>query len=101
MPKEKVKGAPMTIRTTRATASFKEPFTLRAVEGMQPPGDYNVYIEDELIAGLSRAAYRRVSTIPQTPSISSPQDQSRLVAISETDLEVALMKDSHLTVPGQ
>ena len=91
----------MTIRTTRAIASFKEPFTLRAVEGMQPPGDYNVYIEDELIAGLSRAAYRRVSTILQTPSISSPQDQSRLVSISETDLEVALMKDSHLTVPGQ
>ena len=91
----------MTIRTTRAIASFKEPFTLRAVEGMQPPGDYNVYIEDELIAGLSRAAYRRVSTILQTPSISSPQDQSRLVSISETDLEVALMKDLHLTVPGQ
>ena len=91
----------MTIRTTRAIASFKEPFTLRAVEGMQPPGDYNVYIEDELIAGLSRAAYRRVSTILQTPSISSPQDQSRLVSISETDLEVALMKNSHLTVPGQ
>jgi len=100
-PKEKVKGAPMTIRTTRAIASFKEPFTLRAVEGMQPPGDYNLYVEDELIAGLSRAAYRRVSTILQTPSISSPQDQSRLVVISETDLEVALMKDSHLTVPGQ
>jgi hypothetical protein len=96
-----MKGAPMTIRTTRAVASFKEPFTLRAVEGMQPPGDYNLYIEDELIAGLSRAAYRRVSTILQTPSISSPQDQSRLVLISETDLEVAVMKDSHLTVPGQ
>ena len=68
---------------------------------MQPPGDYNLYIEDELIAGLSRAVYRRVSTILQTPSISSPQDQSRLVAVSETDLEVALMKNSHLTVPGQ
>jgi len=91
----------MTIRTTRAVASFKEPFTLRAVEGMQPPGDYNLHIEDELISGLSRAAYRRVSTMLQTPSISSPQDQSRLVVISETDLEVALMKDSHLTVPGQ
>ena len=68
---------------------------------MQPPGDYNLYVEDELIAGLSRAAYRRVSTTLQTPSISSPQDQSRLVVISETDLEVALMKDSHLTVAGQ
>ena len=94
-------GTLLTIRTTRAVASFKEPFTLRAVEGMQPPGDYNVFIEDELIPGLSRAAYRRVSTILQTPSISSPQDEARLVSIRETDLEVALMKDSHLTIPGQ
>ena len=86
------------MRTTRAVASFSEPFTLRALEGMQPPGDYNVFIEDELIPGLSRAAYRRVSTILQTPSISSPQDQPRLVSISETDLEAALMKDSHLTI---
>jgi hypothetical protein len=86
------------MRTTRAVASFKEPFALRALEGMQPPGDYNVFIEDELIPGLSRAAYRRVSTILQTPSISSPQGQPRLVSISETDLEAALMKDSHLTI---
>ena len=94
------KGHTVTIRTTRAVASFREPFTLRAVEGMQPPGDYNVYIEDELIQGLSRAAYRRVGTILQTPSISSPQDEARLVSISETDLEAALMKDAHLTIPG-
>ena len=91
----------MTIRTTRAVASFKEPFTLRAVEGMQPPGDYNVYIEDELIQGLSHPAYRRVATILQTPSISSAQGEARLVSISETDLAVALMKDSHLTVPDK
>ena len=91
----------MTIRTTRAVASFKEPFTLRAVEGTQPPGDYNVYIEDELIQGLSHAAYRRVATILQTPSISSPQDEARLVSVSETDLEAALMKDAHLTVRGK
>ena len=91
----------MTLRTTRAVASFKEPFALRAVEGMQPPGDYNVFIEDELIQGLSHPAYRRVATILEMPSVSSPQDKARLVSISETDLAVALMKDSHLTVPGK
>jgi hypothetical protein len=91
----------MTIRTTRAIASFKEPFALRSVDGMQPPGDYKVYIEDELIQGLSHAAYRRVATLLRTPSISSPQDDARLISISETDLAGALMKDSHLTVPGK
>ena len=93
-----MKGTPLTIRTTRAVASFRESFSLRDIEGDQPPGDYNVFFDDELIQGLSRAAYRRVSTILQTPSISSPQEQSRLVSISATDLEVALMKDLHLTV---
>jgi hypothetical protein len=43
-------------------------------------------------------AYRRVSTILQTPSLSSPQEPSRLVSISQTELDVALMKDLHLTV---
>jgi hypothetical protein len=95
---EEQEGTPLTIRTTRSVASFSEPFSLRGVEDVLPPGDYNVYFEDELVQGLSRAAYRRVSTILQIPSISSPQEQSRLVSISATDLEVVLMKDLHLTV---
>lgn len=88
----------MTIKTTRGIASFNEPFSLRNVDGVQPAGDYTVYFEDELIEGLSRAAYRRVSTILQTPSIASSQLQSRLVVVSQTELDAALMKDLHLTV---
>ena len=88
----------MTLKTTRAIAAFNEPFSLRNVEGIQPAGEYNVYVEDELIAGLSRTAWRRVSTLLQTPSISSSQEQSRLVVVSPTELEAALMKDRHLTV---
>ena len=101
LTKEPGKGNPMSSRTTRTVVSFKEPFSLRAVDGMQPPGDYNVFFEDELIAGVARTAYRRVSATIQMPStLLSHQEQSRLVLISETDLEVALMKDSHLTVTG-
>jgi hypothetical protein len=84
---------PLTIKTTRAVASFSEPFSLRNVEGVQPAGEYVVYPEDELIEGLSRVAYRRVSTILQTPSLSSPHEQSHLVSISATELETALMID--------
>jgi hypothetical protein len=90
---EEWEGTLLTIRTTRCVASFNEPFSLRNVEGLQPPGDYNVYVEDELIQGLSRAAYRRVSTILRLPSISSPQEQSRLVSVNASDLKAALMKD--------
>lgn len=97
----KSKENPLTIKTTRAIAAFNEPFSLRNVEGVQPAGEYAVYLEDELIEGLSRAVYRRIATILQTPSLSSPQEQSRLVVISPTELDAALMKDLHLTVEAE
>ena len=85
-------GQPLTISTTRGVASFKGSFYLRTGEGSHPPGDYNVFFKDQVVRDLSRVAYRRVSTILQTPSISSPQDHSRLIAISETDLEIASIR---------
>jgi len=88
----------LSVKTTRSIASFHEPFSLRNLEGIQPAGEYHVYIEDELIPGLSRTAWRRISTLLQTPSISSSQKHSRLVVTSPAELEAALMKDQHLTV---
>ena len=88
----------MSLKTTRGIAAFNEPFSLRNVEGIQPAGEYNVYVEDEVIPGLSRMAWRRVSTLLQTPSISSSQEQSRLVVVNPIELEAALMKDQHLTI---
>lgn len=57
---EKQAGTSLTIRTTRCVACFNEPFSLRNVEGVLPPADYNVYLEDELIPGLSRGVSARV-----------------------------------------
>jgi hypothetical protein len=88
----------LSLKTTRSIATFHEPFSLRNATGLQPAGEYNVYVEDELIPGLSRTAWRRISTLLQTPSISSSQEHSRLVVVSPTELEAALMKDQHLTV---
>ncbi len=88
----------MTVKTTRGVASFRESFSLRNLQGVQPAGDYAVYFEDELVEGLSRVAYRRVATILQTPSLSSAQEQSRLVVVSRTELDAAMMKDMHLTI---
>ena len=88
----------MSLKTTRSIATFNEPFSLRNTEGIQPAGEYNVYVEDELIPGLSRTAWRRISTLLQMPSISSSQEHSRLVVVSPAELEAALMKDQHLTV---
>ena len=88
----------MTIRTTRSTVSFSSPFTLRNLEGVQPAGDYVVLIDDELIEGLSRVAYRRLATLFQTPAISASQRQIQSFSISQTELDAALMKDQNRTI---
>jgi hypothetical protein len=88
----------LTIRTTRTTVSFSRPFTLQNLEGIQPAGEYVVLIDDELIEGLSRLAYRRVATLLQTPAVSASQRLTQSFAISQTELDAALMKDRDQTI---
>jgi hypothetical protein len=88
----------LTIRTTRSTVSFSNPFTLRNLEGLQPAGEYVVLADDELIEGLLRVAYRRLVTLFQTPAISFPPRKTESFSISQTDLDAALMKDQHQTI---
>jgi hypothetical protein len=88
----------MTTRTTRTTLTFAAPFKLRGVDGVQPAGDYVVVADDELIDSISCVAYRRVATMLCLPSLASPQTFSQLVAVNQTDLDVAVMKDRHLTL---
>jgi hypothetical protein len=88
----------LTIRTTRTTVSFSRPFTLQNLEGVQPAGEYVVLIDDELIEGLSRVAYRRVATLFQTPAISASQRLIQSFSISQTDLDAAIMKDRNQTI---
>lgn len=88
----------LTIRTTRTTVSFANPFCLWSLNGALPAGDYVVVNEDETIEGLSRAAYRRVATHFTTPAISATVPARRSFLISQTDLDAALMKDRHQTI---
>ncbi|APO50859.1 hypothetical protein LUI11_29375 [Bradyrhizobium diazoefficiens] len=88
----------MTIRTTRTTVSFANPFVLQGLEGTQPAGEYVVVTDDEQIEGLSRIAYRRVATLLQPPARSAPQLLIQFYSVSQTELDAALMKDRHQTV---
>jgi hypothetical protein len=85
----------MTIRTESKIVSFQEPFTLRNVDGIQPAGDYLVDVDDELIEGINHSVYRRVATRFHIPCMSSPQPTKQVVAVNQTDLDAALMKDRH------
>jgi hypothetical protein len=88
----------LTIRTTRSTVSFSNPFTLQNLEGVQPAGEYVVLADDELIEGPSRVAYRRLVTLFQTPAISASRPQTQSFSISQTELDAALMKDQNQTI---
>ncbi|WOJ91148.1 hypothetical protein RZS28_07695 [Methylocapsa polymorpha] len=83
----------MTIRTTRSTISFSHPFKLGDLDDIQPPGDYLLDTDEELIEGLSRLVYRRIATLLHLPAISRPQGRIELVAVSPAELDAALEKD--------
>jgi hypothetical protein len=55
------------MRTTRETVTFDHPFSLMAVDDVQPAGTYMIDIDEELIEGLSFLAYRRIATTIYLP----------------------------------
>lgn len=52
----------MSMRSSRSTVTFSNPFTLPGYPGDLPAGDYEVLVEEELLQGLSFEAYRRTAT---------------------------------------
>ena len=86
----------MTARTQRSTVSFTKPFSLPGMDGIQPAGDYVLETEEELIEGLSRAAYRRVATILHLPSIATSKYAREHVYVDQATLDAALARDQGL-----
>jgi molybdopterin-guanine dinucleotide biosynthesis protein len=83
----------MTIRTTRTTVSFSQPFKLKDLDDIQPAGDYILDTDEELIEGLSRLAYRRIATLLHLPSTSRPQSHTEVVSVNPAELAAALESD--------
>jgi hypothetical protein len=82
----------MTLRTTDKTITFHRPFWLKGVDRVLPPGDYRVVTDEELIEGLSFAAYHRVSTVIFVPAPSGSAVE--MVTIDPLDLEAAQAQDA-------
>ena len=90
----------MTIRTTSKTITFNRPFCLKGVDRWLPPGDYRVMTDEELIEGLSFAAYHRVSTVIFVPAPSGSAVE--LVTIDLLELEAAQAQDAAMQgAPGR
>jgi hypothetical protein len=53
----------MTVRTSRKSVTFTQPFSLSGIGEVQPAGTYTVETDEELLPGLSFPAYRRLATL--------------------------------------
>ena len=83
----------MSMRTTRKTVIFGNPFSLKGVGRILPAGNYEVVTDEELIEGLSFPAYRRVATMMLAPAQSSHASSVEMLIIDPLDLAKALERD--------
>jgi hypothetical protein len=83
----------MTMRSTRSTVTFSNPFTLPGYPGDLPAGEYELLVEEELLQGLSFEAYRRTATYLTVRGRGRHAGRSELRAISDSGLKEALIRD--------
>ena len=57
----------MPLRTSRRNVTFRRPFALRGLEGMQPAGTYEVETDEELLEQLSFPVWHRTATTIRLP----------------------------------
>ncbi len=83
----------MTTRTTESTVTFRRPFTLAAIDGVQPAGTYRIETDEERLEGLSFDAFQRVATMMHLPAMSAPNGRRQVITIDPTELSTALEAD--------
>jgi hypothetical protein len=84
----------MPLRTSRHSVTFRFPFSVRGLDGLQPAGTYTIETDEELLEQLSFTAYRRVSTSIVLPLPGSGSGSYQMMKIDPADLEVAQRRDT-------
>jgi hypothetical protein len=82
------------IRTTETRVTFRRPFVLGAIAGVQPAGTYRLVIDEEQIPGLSFVAFRRVTTMLHLPADPALGVLRQVVDVDPAELAGALAADS-------
>jgi hypothetical protein len=83
----------MLTRTLRKNVVFAHPFRLAGIGRVLPAGDYRVVTDEELLEGLSFAAYRRVSTLIFVPAQRGGAGVE-MVSVDPSDLQAAQDRDA-------
>src|SRR5579859_154123 len=84
----------MTTRSRRETITFQHPFRIKGIDRSLPPGDYEVITDEEMIEGLSFAAYRRVATMIVVPAAPPRGSTMEMISIGSVDLSDAQRIDA-------
>lgn len=83
----------MKTRTIETSVTFTRPFALSGLNEVLPAGDYIVETEEELVDGISYAAYRRTSTVLRLPARSGPSHLTRAMTVDPAELDEAMTRD--------
>ena len=73
---------------------FRRPFALRTIAQSLPPGKYLVETGEELILGVSFAAYRRISTMLYLPAGATAADALQFALVDPNELAEAQRLDA-------
>lgn len=84
----------MNPRITTRTVRFKQPFTLKNVEGEHPAGTYEIEIDEELLPGVSFPVYRRIEARITIPFNAMGTSGHQTVPVALEDLDAALARDA-------
>jgi hypothetical protein len=84
----------MTLRSRREVVTFKHAFQIRGIDRLLPAGDYEVITDEEMIEGLSFAAFRRVATLIIVPAPNSHGPTTEMISIGSVDLADAQRIDA-------
>lgn len=92
----------MTTRSTTSVVEFKHPFVVPGSARQFPPGRYEVLVEEELIEGLSFAAFRETGAYLMIHEKGHSTRPTEMRSISSAYLDMALKRDAILdtTVEG-
>jgi hypothetical protein len=91
----------MTVRTSRKTVTFKQPFSLSGIDEVQPAGTYTVETDEELIPGVSFPAYRRIASLIFLRSRGGGAVVEEMANVDPLELEAAQERDAGLYTLAQ
>jgi hypothetical protein len=84
----------MSTRTSDSTVTFKHPFALPSIDGIQPAGTYRLVTDEEEIVGLSFLAFRRTATMLHIPAISVSGHPDQVFCVTPVELAAAVAADA-------